>query len=378
MKKIAGLVFIIVLASGCLEYTITTRIMPDGTIERIIMIEGDSASVFNGSIPVPADSGWDITSGYRSQNDAESPEKKTYFYKARKVYRNYKALNEEINSDSLETNKIKRHVNVEKRFRWFYTFYCYTETYEKIFPFNNRPIADYLSDEEVEILHANSDNIFYSTEHDKLVIIQDTSARPPASAEKTMRLDELKKEIEKKYNCWLKLNIYDAFFEELKAALIKSGKHQPDEIERSKEKLYEFYDDNIKSNDLFSVDLSADFLIQLSSLFFSIDSIRLREANQSGYDNFDSKLRFISAGFADSFTNNTIMPGIIIATNSTMINGNTATWKLEAEKFFEKDYTIWVESRMVNKGIMILSGVLALLLLTGLLVGVFRKRQLNK
>ncbi len=377
MKKIGGLIFIIVLASGCLEYTITTRIMSDGTVERIIMIEGDSASIFKGSIPVPADSSWDITSGFKSQNEADSPEKKTYFYKARKVYRNYKALNEEINADSLETNKIRRHVNIEKRFHWFYTFYRYAETYEQIFPFNSRPLADYLSDEEVDIVHANNDDIFYSTEHDKLVIIKDTSDRPAMSTENTMRLDELKKKIEKKYNCWLKLNIYDAFFEALKTALIKSGKHQPDEIERSKEKLYEFYDNNIESNDLFSGNLSASFLIQLSSIFYSIDSTMLREVNRSGYDDFDLKLRVISAGFTDSFTNNTIMPGIIISTNSVMINGNTATWKLEAGKFFEKDFTIWVESRMVNKGIMILSGALVLLLLAGLLVGIFRKRYLN-
>ena len=67
------------------------------------------------------------------------------------------------------------------------------------------------------------------------------------------------------------------------------------------------------------------------------------------------------------------MPGVVIATNSTIINGNIATWKLEAGNFFEKDYTLWVESRKINKGIIFLTGAIALFLLTGLLIGIFRK-----
>jgi hypothetical protein len=373
--SISSLILLIALASGCLEYTVTTRIMPDGSIERIILVEGDSSSIFHGSLPVPSDSTWEITFGHRDKTAADSSSGNTFFYKARKVYRNYHDLNKEINADSTSNGKIKRFVKVEKRFRWFYTFYRYSETYNKIFPFGRHPVSEFLNDEELEIVHAADDELYYSSEFDKLILKKDTLSGPLLSHKDSIRMHELKKGIEKKYNNWIKINLYDDFYDVLKEALINTGKFNLLQIDKNREVFFAYLDTSInKLDDFYTIlDSSSTILLQLSSAYYNMDILKLREANKTGFDKFYSKQSKTLIGFDDSYTNNAVMPGVVIATNSTIINGNIATWKLEAGNFFEKDYTLWVESRKINKGIIFLTGAIALFLLTGLLIGIFRK-----
>ncbi len=369
---------LLLMASGCLEYTVTTRIMPDGSIERIILVKGDSASVFSGSLPVPADTTWEITWGHTSGAESIKTDKETFFYKARKVYRNDTELNKEINSGKGGSNIIRRQVKVEKRFRWFYTFYHYRETYFRIFPFSYYPVDDYLNDEELEIVHAGNDELLYLPDIDKLTIRKDTLPAPVLSQRDSARMNELKQFIEKKYSRWLRINWYHGFFDVLKTAVINTGKLKVPELDSTRENLFAFLDHNIDDKTFLASDSAVLLLLQLSSVFYSIDSVSLRQANRAGFDSLITKQNNMLTGFDDSFTNETIMPGIILSTNSVIVNGNMAKWELEAIKFFEKDYTLRVESRVANKGMMILTGILVLLMLTGLLIGILRKMPLKR
>jgi hypothetical protein len=68
------------------------------------------------------------------------------------------------------------------------------------------------------------------------------------------------------------------------------------------------------------------------------------------------------------------MPGIIISSNSTEINGNTASWDIVPDRFYAKDYTLLIESKKINKGLAIVSGVFVVFLLIGLVAGMLRKK----
>jgi hypothetical protein len=374
MNKAGVIVLIIMIASGCLEYTTTTRLLPDGSIERIMRIEGDSASVLNGSLPVPVDSSWEISTGYENKLTGDSTSKRVYVYKARKVFRNYQELNKEIFSGPSRIGKINRKVTTEKRFRWFNTFYRYSETYMQLFPIKRHPVDEFLTDDELTVVHGNDDDYYYSSESDKLIIKTDTLIRPVLSGQDSIRKDELEKSLEKKYTDWMKSNLYEEFYEVLKGSLAAGGNMKPDEIDKTRDSLFAFFNKTFDIEAWFTDDSSSSTLLELASNYYHIDSAVLHAANQKGFDSLSIKLDNIFIGFEDSFNNQAIMPGLIIATNSTELKGNTASWKLDSENFFEKDYTIWVESKKVNKGTFILSGVLVALMLLGLGAGMVKKK----
>jgi hypothetical protein len=69
----------------------------------------------------------------------------------------------------------------------------------------------------------------------------------------------------------------------------------------------------------------------------------------------------------EGFRVETEMPGLITGTNSTALAGNRVSWDLVPMAFLLEDYTMVVESRVINVWAFLLSG-LVLLSLVGLLV----------
>ncbi|MBN1413729.1 MAG: hypothetical protein JW973_01410 [Bacteroidales bacterium] len=390
MKKIKtihhlfSLMLLITLATGCkeyLKYIITTRILPDGSIERTMLVEGgdstlvkgDPSSVLAGSLPVPADSTWEIVTGLEERSINDSTNDTIYYYRARKMFCNSDELNKEINWDSAGDNHVSRNIKVEKRFRWFHTFYRYTETYKQIFPFTRKSVNDYLTDEELELIHADDDEIYYSAESDRLMLKKDTLVRHALSKADSNRMAEIKEALEKKYFEWMNINFFEEYFDMLKKALEKIGIMKLPEAEKTRDSLFAFFTDNANDEPLWFSD-SCDFPLLLASRFYQVDTATLYQANHSGFDSINKKLGIGWWDIGDTYTNLAIMPGVIISTNSTTINGNTVSWYIESDDFYEKDYTLMVESKKVNKGPVIVSGAFVVLLLIGLLVGMVRKK----
>jgi hypothetical protein len=376
MKHMGSFVLLVILASGCLEYTMTTRVLPDGSIERTIVVKGDSAEIFKGSLPVPVDSTWKISGGYEEKSAGDSTDKKQYVYKASKVFRNSAELNKELNPVSEEAGRIIREVKVEKKFRWFNTFYKYAETYKQTFPFHRKPVDEFLNDRELEFAWADDKDLYYSRESDALMILKDTLVRPALSVKDSARMKELKEAIEKKFFRWMSTNVYEDYFEVLKVALDKSGTMKQGKAEKTRDGLFAFFDSCF-------IDLDSFFdrkgqndtsLLQLASKYYHADTAILYHANRKGFDTFNKKLDNIMPVFGDSYMNLTIMPGIIISSNSTEINGNTASWDVESDHFYAKDFTLLVESKKINKGLSIVSGALVVFLLIGLVAGIMKRK----
>jgi hypothetical protein len=384
IKYLFSLLLMIALVTGCkeyLKYTITTRILPDGSIERTMLVEGgdssllegDFSSVLKGSLPVPHDSTWEISTGCEIKSTSDTTKDTVYYCKAIKVFRNSDELNKELNWDSTGENKVVRHVKVEKRFRWFNTFYRYAETYKQIFPFKRKPITDYLSNDELELYHADDNELYYSPETDELLLKKDTLARNALSKTDSARMDKIKKSIQEKYDAWVFENIFEDYFDVLKVALDKSGTMKPVETDKTRDSLWALFNYSDKIDSLLTSD-SSDFpLLRFASKFYKVDTGVLHQANRSGFDDFNWRLNN-TGDVGESFTNLTIMPGVIISTNSTTINGNTASWEFDGDSFNEKDFTLLVESRKVNKGPVIVTGAFVLLLLIGLVAGMVRKK----
>jgi hypothetical protein len=377
MKHMGSFVLLVILASGCLEYTMTTRVLPDGSIERTIVVKGDSAEIFKGSLPVPVDSTWKISGGYEEKSAGDSTDKKQYVYKASKVFRNSAELNKELNPVSEEAGRIIREVKVEKKFRWFNTFYKYAETYKQTFPFHRKPVDEFLNDRELEFAWADDKDLYYSRESDALMILKDTLVRPALSVKDSARMKELKEAIEKKFYQWARTNVYEEYFNVLKDALHKSGIMKPEETDKTRDSLFARFDTCYTDIDSFFKMMDDQYgnnLLELASKYYHADTARLHQANRTGFDAFDKKLENIEPIFGDSYVNLTIMPGIIISSNSTEINGNTASWDVESDHFYAKDFTLLVESKKINKGLSIVSGALVVFLLIGLVAGIMKRK----
>jgi hypothetical protein len=374
IKHIGSFVLLVILASGCLEYTFTTRVLPDGSIERTIVVKGDSAEIFKGSIPVPVDTTWKISGEYEEIAGGDSNSKKQYVYKASKVFRNSAELNKELNPVSEGKNQIMREVKVEKKFRWFNTFYTYAETYKQTFPFHHKPVDEFLDDRELEIVLADDKELYYSRESDALMVIKDTLVRPALSAKDSTRMKELEEVIEKKFYRWVSANVYAEYFDVLKAALDKSGIMKPEETEKTREKLFAYFDTCFDAETLFEGFKGDSTLLFMASLFYHADTAVLHQANRDGFDAVDKKMEYILPFYGDTYLNLTIMPGVILSSNSTEINGNTASWDINNNSFYTKDYTLLLESKKINKGLSIVSGALMVFLLIGLAAGMMRRK----
>jgi hypothetical protein len=378
MKHVGSFVLLVILASGCLEYTVTTRVLPDGSIERTIVVKGDSSEILKGSLPVPVDSTWNISGAYEYKSEGDSSGEKQYVYRASKVFRNSAELNKELNPVSEEGGRIKREVKVEKKFRWFNTFYKYAETYKQTFPFHRKPVDEFLNDEELEIVFADDKDLYYSRESDAVIVIKDTLVRPALSVKDSARMKELKEAIEHKLYRWASANVYEEFFDVLKDALDKSGIIKPAEAEKTRDSLFARFNTCFVDLDSFLTmqdDKNGMYLLQLASQYYHIDTTKLHQANPIGFDSINKKLENIFPVVnGDSYVNLTIMPGIIISSNSTEINGNTASWDIVPDRFYAKDYTLLIESKKINKGLAIVSGVFVVFLLIGLVAGMLRKK----
>ncbi|HJZ41523.1 MAG TPA: hypothetical protein VJ203_14240 [Bacteroidales bacterium] len=370
LKIIRVVVFscISILLWGCLEYTITTQVLPDGTLLRTITVKGDSANVFRGSFRVPDDSTWEISTRYEPLNQKGAADGMAYVYEARKEFKDFAELNRSYYSDSAINEHISIRVKFDKQFNWFYTTYRYSETYAMLFPFRSVPVGNYLSDAELKVHVADKNEIYYSAATDSIIFISDTTGLPVLSGADSARYKQLLEDLERKYISWQKINIYNDFYIAVTAALNKLG--ITTDTATAKSSFYNWLD----TEEVFESGIqNRDAFIDAASSYFEVSSSRLYNANPDGFDTFSKKFR-IAAFSLETYTNRVLMPGMITGGNAREKDVNLATWNFRIDNFYASDYVMTVESRTVNKWFVVIGAMLLLGVIGMLLVGMFRKK----
>jgi hypothetical protein len=95
---------------------------------------------------------------------------------------------------------------------------------------------------------------------------------------------------------------------------------------------------------------------------------RLKEIQPSLFGEFNRKLKFLeNLMLMENFQVEAEMPGLITATNSSALSGNRVSWEIFPMAFLLEDYSMTVESRVINVWAFVISGLI-LLGLVGLLV----------
>ncbi len=315
-------VFLLLFTSSCKEYKVVTIIRPDGTCERIVVTKSKKGKgeFKKRAVSINIDDTW--------KTYEEKIEPDSIIGLASKQFDSVAELNEELKVIS----KFRVDVKLEKEFRWFYSYLTYSEIYSAMNPFNNIPIDEFLSKEELnELKNGNIE-------------------------------DSLKSRLED----YLSQNMYEYFFESLDSVVNKKGLHEID-VSKLRADMVEFEkmankDGNFTDNFM----KYAENLLNTKQIWELEQSISVIE------ERIINKLDLIYEG---DYTNEVIMPGLLINTNADNIEGNKVTWNFNADRFTFIDYEMVVNSRVVNVWAMIVTGLVAALLIILLIVPKVKRRS---
>ncbi len=307
---------VMLLSGGCNDYTIKTTIHPDGSFERTIVCNGDSLGIRNLRLPYVFDSSWSIGIKHGAEKDFTTTAKKTYT--------NSDELMAEL-SRGRDSAKLQISCRVEKHFRWFFTYYTYTETLPSFSIYRHEPIDSFFTPTEIGLIKEDKDSLL------------------------SKRLDEF----------WFR-NISDEFIERLQARArdLNDPALPPSVFADQKEALTkEFLKDlNAKPDDIARV---------VEKTLRPRPVEKLRGAMDTIFANITKELER-EAELDVSYKNEVSMPGILLTSNSKKIEGNQVFWEGRSNRYF--DVIMSAESRMVNLWTMIVTSVVCLGLVIGLLL----------
>jgi hypothetical protein len=305
------------------EQKTTTIINSDGSCERTVFVK--SVEDTSSSFPAPTDKSWNI----RAEGDSG------------KVYVASKRFDDvnKMNNDYRDTNKVGIDIKFEKKFRWFYTYFDYQETYKSYFPFKKIALDSFLTKEEY-------------AQYEK----GDTSKA----------LEERMYEFVINRNAW----------EEFYGQVIDSVKSLNDPslpvnvfLSKKKEFINWLTDNPEGSKGILHINNYKDYV-----MLEKIMGVKFRGKLERQIDNIeksiDAKFEFM-LGVDGKYINEVSMPGIILNTNASTIEGNKVSWKLDVDNLMSSfcftDYTMTVESRIANPWATYATGGL-LIVIVGLLI----------
>jgi hypothetical protein len=284
------IVLVLLTASGCKkEKKTTTQINSDGSCVRTVVI--NPVSDTSSSFPVPTDKSWET----RTEGDTE------------KVYVASKRFDDvnQMNNEYKRAEKVGIDLKFEKKFRWFFTYFSYQETYKPCLQIQRIPIRTFLTKEEYAQYESG-----------------DTSK---ALKE---RLDE-----------FLMANIFEEFYGHLIDSV--ESLHDPSlpvNIFIAKKQEIDFHKMEPKTKDI------VKYLERVLGL-------KLGDKLERQIDGIvkliDAKVKFMIDAGGD-YVNEVVMPGIVLNTNANTVEGNKVVWHFNDDKFTFINYTMIVESRIAN------------------------------
>ena len=307
---------------ACKEYNITTKINSDGSCERIITVKSDSKNGEGNDNLFPLDKTWKKTTSQNPDDSLKYVE--TYSKKFNTV--------DDLNAWLKKNSSFKIEAALENKFRWFYTYFTYTETYKMTNPFKQLPLENYFSKDEIKKLKDGDIN------------------------------DELSKKLDK-YGAACMLN---ELFDSLSVEMKKYPEMNPGLLKENESRLSEVLS---QSGDEFKT-----FMEELEKIYNTKTVWELEDETGRIIAAIEKKAAALWE-IQSSFTNNVVMPGLLLDTNSKQVEGNKLTWKIEAIYFTYTDYKMTAESRAANEWAMILTGCIALVFVLGIVYTAVKKRK---
>jgi hypothetical protein len=344
--------FLLALLSACeQDIAMETTVHPDGSLDKMIHIasggsfqniqevhrEFDKATIVTDDdspqtiLGLSVADGWALTTRkIRADSSAEGDPKTIYTF-----LRHFSSAEEANAALATPSDTLFRVTSTfDKKFRWFYTYIYYADTYHAI----NRmgyPVTNYATAEDYAFID-----------------------RLPGEGKKITLADSL-------YLVRLNEKLFDvygarALYEEYYNISIQLLKHHHveqqwfDTLQAHKESLYT---EVINKKDIFG-----DYMAHV------IDSLGIPISHEEALKWYipklkpmDAKFAFISVASNTKYHHQINMPWDIVRTNADSISGNQVFWDPPSIKFLLKDYTFYAESRQLNYWAVAISGVVIVL-----------------
>jgi len=328
MKAISVLC-LLTLLQGCDEkhYVITTIVSLEGTIDRILEWHGPSDSTRSSRVPFRVDSTWKRV--YTPPAGKDSVGTVTWS----KRFDTFEAFSQEC-GDARDSGKVRASVRVERRFRWFYTYFDYTETYGNPVPVTLLPATQYFTPDELRRIVAGD---LSDTLGARIKSWQD-------STNKVLLFTRLLSAVGRMHDPQLTPELFTSRRGEMIRVLAGDSIYKTPDREPAKR---HGTGRVTKSDAERAEDAAVPALRALQDMFRTEAVRQLREPFISALD------EVMSAGdregaISGSYTNRVVMPGVILDTNAPEVAGNRASWKIDGRQIFVADIPMHVVSRVVN------------------------------
>ena len=321
------IVLAVLLSNGCNDYTVKTKINPDGSFERTIVCDGDSLGLYNIRLPYVFADSWKIDIQPKPKGE------RNFITTATKTYANDEQLLQEL-SKGRDSSKLQITCRVEKQFRWFFSYYRYTEMLPSYGIYRHLSVDSFFTPTEISKIKENSDSL-------------------------------VKKRVEE---FWLR-NIVEEFIQrlEVKTAELNDPSLPPSMFAEHKGVLMESLmgEGADKPDEIAGIFEKALYPRPVRKLRGSMDSIFAHMKKELEQE----------AELDVSYKNEVVMPGILTTTNAKKIEGNKVMWDCKSNPYF--DVMMTAESRMVNLWTIIATSVVCLLLIIGLLLPMLHRRRIE-
>jgi len=322
MKSIMSISFLAVLVamlSAC-EHQVymETTVHEDGSLDKKIVLEtADTTSNFLG---IGTASGWKMMTRLIEDSVREKKEdNKKWNVIYQKSFTSSREANTELATESDSLFRITS--RFEKKFRWFYTYLYYSDTYQTINRMNF-PLTDYIVQEDYTFIE-----------------------RLPAEGKIISKADsfylaELHKRI---FDIYGLRAIYEEHYD-LDVTLIKeSGLENRwiDTLQKHKESIFQWVSEHEKAPD--------DFMYKaMDSLGIPIPYDKMRSRFDELYKQADAKTDFINHASEGKYTHVINVPWQVVRTNADSVSGNRLQWNPPSIKFLLKDHIMYAEVRKIN------------------------------
>jgi len=329
---------VLVLASCENPMRMETAVHEDGSLDKtIVLLKSDSVRATRNIFGINAANGWEVeTTQIAPDSSGGKKDKPEYRIAFSKSFASADLVNDELNTDNDSLFHIR--TAVDKKFRWFYTYLRYSETYLPVNRFKVVPPDDYFNREDRQFIE-----------------------RLPSEGKQISRADSLYLQ-----TLHVKINetyAHMAFFREQYPLLVEILKRNPVE---------QRWLDTVQHKSDFIYGCVKDLIGDPQFALHMVDTLRIpinrRRAEADAKEllgTLNGRVAFMGFANDGKYTNVVNMPWKVVSTNADSVAGQTLVWRPLVTKFLFTEYTMYAEARKMNMIPMIIT-VLVLLVTVGL------------
>jgi|GEM_PF-5372885 len=307
----------IFLLGGCKEFRTTTEISPDGSIHRLVGVKGDSSGFGETVLAIPQGEEW------LQSTRPDSQEVGSYWYFFERDFRRFTDLQADIEARPGHRWAVRSRVELEKRHRWFTTWWTWRESLGPAWPLREPAPEEYFTPEELNRLQSDE-----------------------ADSTLSARGEE-----------WQIRTIFMELFTRLRSGAVRLGHPDltPEQVDENREELFRTIMDAVEDID---DDEIVEALLAICTSFYATSVVADLQSEFEDFGLFYADfMSWYELFGSETYAHTVVMPGIITSADADEIVWNTARWEIEPGEILYTPRTWEVTSRATNVTALIVVGV---------------------